>query len=420
MFVESGRVLLANMINDVMIERPPINYLKSMAAVTPRKLWMAQPGDCLVTLAPCSRLFRKYVADMLELDFSEVEILAPPEIRLIHALDVVAELEALDRVIARDYLLPFVLDKPVQEFSQRTGMRILPYVETPNDAVLNTVSTINTKSGFRDIAKGLDLPIAEGGYAENSAALSKQLARFLVRRPAAIVKRNRASNGCGNVVVWAGDTESLEHQVGVFTVGLEELKCGWVYEEFLPFDAVPSMEMIIGDGGVEEFYSCDQRSVNNSWTGMVTPAKTTSILSDMWMAAAEIGRYLHNCGYRGIFDVDCGVMGSKYVVTEANVRRTGGTYLEELARRLLCVESGQAIPWRADAKQGRTDWDFDVAAREIDLAGLNNRGGSGARAVLTADTLAVDGKWRYLVFGDSSNDVAEAESLLCGVLGIDQ
>lgn len=394
-----NRTILANLVNDIMVEAPPPGYARAMAAVTPRKLWQAEPGDCLVLLAPCGAAFRDYVARFVDLD--EVEIVAPKTIRECHALDVVKECGAYDRVAARPTLLPFVLDTRVVEFAARAGLRIDPYTEPPGPDTLAAVYEINTKHGFRRIATSLGLPVAAGGHAATPASLRTRLKSFLAGHPVAIVKAGRSSNGYGNTIVRAEDLDRRLRDLAGPHPG-----AGWVYEAFLPFDAAPSMEMIVGYDGVEPFYSCDQRTVDNAWTGMITPADPahTKLCLD---AAYAIGGWLHGRGYRGVFDVDCGIVGEDYVVTEANVRRTGGTYLEELVRRL-----NRPPFWRADVRRGRTDLDFAGAVRAVDRAGLAES------VILTADTVGVDGTWRYLITDADATAAAEIESALTRLLGL--
>lgn len=410
-----SRTILANTVSSVMADRPSDAYRRAMAVVTPRKLWQARPGDCVVMLAPCSRAFRAYVADVACLDVDRVEIIAPSEIRGVHALEVVANLGVLDQVISRPEIKPFVLDEPVFEFSRRTGIRILPYTRPPESNTLAAISLINTKDGFRRIAAGLGLPVADGGFAARPAELASKITEFLTDHPAAIVKTNRGSNGFGNTVVAIDGDRSVHEQVDDIVPDRPEGGSGWVFEEFLPFAAAPSIEAQVNDDGVIEFYSCDQRTVNNAWTGMVTPAANRPHYEDLRIAATRIGSWLYEQGYRGFFDVDGGVYDNEYVVTEANVRRTGGTYLEELAQLLRPNDS--PVHWRADVRVGNTRLDFETAARKLASAGLCNPKAE-ARAVLTADTVAADGKWRYLVVGADDDSIAEVERGLERILGI--
>ncbi|SDG02192.1 Glutathione synthase/RimK-type ligase, ATP-grasp superfamily [Sinosporangium album] len=411
----TSRAILANIVNDIMVEAPTEAYRRAMAAVTPRKLWQAHPGDCVVMLAPCSAVFRDYVASVIDLDVDRVEIVAPPEVRGAHALEVAADLGALDRVAEREELLPFVLDAPVLEFARRRGVRLLPYGDPPDDAVVAALRLINTKRGFREVAAGLGLPVADGGHAATVAELAERIGGFLGTREAVIIKTNRASNGFGNAVIRRDAERTIEEQVHDAVAGQPLRGCGWVFEEFLPFTATPSMEMLVEDGGVTEFYTCDQRTVNNAWTGMVTPAREGPRHHALVVAAHAVGGWLRERGYRGIYDVDCGVHDGGYVVTEANVRRTGGTYLEELARRLRSGDS--PVRWRADVRHGAAGLDFAGAVAKLGAEGLSDPAAP-ARAVLTADTLDVDGKWRYLVVGCDDDAVADAESRLERILGI--
>ncbi|MFJ5726878.1 preATP grasp domain-containing protein [Streptomyces paradoxus] len=410
-----SRTILANIVSDIMAENPTDAYRRAMAAVTPRKLWQAEPGDCVVMLAPCTPAFREYVESVTGLDTSRVDIVAPDEVRGVHALDVVRDLGAEHLLTARTELKPFVLDGPVLEFARRTGVRVLPYSRLPEDGTVDALRLINTKRGFREIAAGLGLPVADGGYAETADELALNLKEFLSSRAAAIIKTNRSSNGFGNTVIRSDGPKTLQEQLTEALAGQTERDCGWVYEEFLPFEATPSMEMSVDDSGTSYFYSCDQRTVNNAWTGMVTPAEEGPYHPRLLEAARAIGGWLHDHGYRGIFDVDCGVHAGGYVVTEANVRRTGGTYLEELARRMRPGDS--PVHWRADVRPGTSTLDFAGAVAGLAAAGLADPS-AGARALLTADTREVDGKWRYLVVGRDARSVAEAEQQVEQILGI--
>ncbi|MGK5544769.1 hypothetical protein ACSNOH_08560 [Streptomyces sp. URMC 127] len=410
-----SRTILSNLNSDTMADDPTDRYLRAMAVPTARMLWEAEPGDCVVMLAPCPPEFRDYVARTVALDVGAVDIVAPPDTATAHPLDVAAALGATGLLTRRPVLDPFALDRPVLDFARRTGMRLHPYTTHPDDAVLNLVRRVNTKSGIRETAASLGLPVADGGFAATRPELVRRLVAFLADRPAAIVKPDRSSTGFGNTVIEAGARESREARVGEAVAGLPGRGRGWVYEEFLPLTASPSMEMTVEDAGVAPYYSCDQRTVNNAWTGMVTPAAEGPHSAAMLEAATVLGRWLHAHGYRGIFDVDCGTYDGGYVITEANVRTTGGTYLEKLARRLRPGDG--PVHWRADGRFSKDHLGFREAVRRVEAAGL---GGTSAdvRAVLTTDTRAVDGKWRYLVAGRDAGVVAEAERTVEEALGI--
>jgi hypothetical protein len=368
-------------------------------------------------LAPRDSAFEDYVSCVLQFDLATIDIVAPATVAPIHALDVIEDLNAIQRITERASLAPFVLDRRVRAFAAATGMPIIPFATLPSEPTLAAVHRLNTKQGFREIASTLSLPIAEGGYATTIDELVRNVAHFLRHYPAAIIKPNRSSNGCGNAVVWGDAAAPIEQQIRTAISRHPAQTSGWVFEEYLPFESLPSIEMQVHEHSVEEFYTCDQRSVNNSWTGMVTPANPGPMRETLVKAAAKVGDWLRAQGYRGFFDIDCGVVGDQYVATEANVRRTGGTYLEELARRLCWRDKERAtsLHWRADARVGTTRMDLAGAVRAINQAGLNDSAVP-VHAILTANTVHIDGKWRYLLVGSDAATVAEAEQILLRIL----
>lgn len=412
-----SRTILSNLNSDTMVENPTDRYLRAMAVPTPRMLWEAEPGDCVVMLAPCPASFREYVARTLELDVDRVDIVAPPKTALVHPLDMADALGAGDLLTARPVLDPFALDRPVLDFARRTGVRLHAYDALPADHVLDTVRYINTKAGIRETVLSLGLPVADGGFAATRPELVDRVVAFLEDHPAAIVKANRSSTGFGNIVIEAGLRHTRHQRVTAALTDETDRASGWIYEEFLPLTASPSYEMTAEEHGVADYYSCDQRTVDNAWTGMVTPAAEGPSSPAMRKAARTIGEWLHARGYRGVFDVDCGTYAGGYVVTEANVRTTGGTYLEKLARRLRPGEA--PVHWRADGRFGADTGgpDFAEAVRRLDAEGLGDPAGP-VRAVLTTDTRAIDGKWRYLVAGSDADSVAEAEETVERVLEV--
>ncbi|MEV4121656.1 hypothetical protein [Micromonospora sp. NPDC049645] len=411
MTIRPPRTFLANLINDVMIESAPPAYARKMAAVTPRKLWQARPGDCVVTLAPCAPDFREYVERITGVAVGSVDLVAPDRLALGHACDVIRDLGAQGRVASRTTLVPFVADRRAVAFARRTNMRLHPYHVLPGPRTLAAIDLINTKAGFRAVAEELGLPVAAGGHASTEPELVARLEPFVHRHGRAIVKVNRSSNGYGTFVVDAQRLEPVATQVRAAVADQPARACGWVYEQFLPFTAAPSVELTVDVTGPHEFYLCDQRTRDNAWTGMETPPART-VPAPVRAAAAQIGDWLAARGYRGYFDVDAGLVGDTFVVTEANVRRTGGTYLEELARRLM---PDGPTRWRADARRGTTRLDFARAVRALDHAGLADPKAP-ARALLLVDTLELDGLWRYLVIGRSADAVAATEHELTHLL----
>lgn len=409
-----SRLIVANTVSDVMSERPSIGYRMAMSCVTPRKLWLAQPGDTLVLSSPPSDAFRRYVESVRGVDLSAVRVLAPDRTYIGHVLDLVP-MESLRPVAAEvEELLPFALDARSVQLGAELGLRIAHYEGLPDPSIVALVAELNTKHGFREAAVSVGIPVPLGAHFESLAACELGSAKAGLSFPL-ILKKNRSSNGWANAVVREGSrAEWAAARVETHGGEVDDLTGGWLVEEYLSFVATPSMECIVSDTGVEQYYSCGQRSMNNAWTGMETPYD--GVFEELlWEYAMTYGTLLFERGYRGYFDLDCGVVGDDVFATETNVRRTGGTYLLQLARDL----TGGGNPyWRADVGAGRTDISFAEAAALIDSAGIGPSAEAPGGAVLTVDTLEVDGKWRYLVAGEDARGVAELESVVRPLLGM--
>ncbi|GAA0357717.1 hypothetical protein GCM10010319_38710 [Streptomyces blastmyceticus] len=294
-------------------------------------------------------------------------------------------------------------------------MPVLPYSTPPDETALQAVRLLNSKINFRRIVQSLGLPIAAGGQAATAAELVAKLSEFLQNRQSAIVKPDLSGGGWGSTVIHADAAEPVAHQLTRALVGQPERCNGWVFEEFLPFDAVPSVQMLVTDEGPSELFGGDQRVEDLSWAGMVTPAADRPVQERLVKAAFMVGDWLHGYSYRGVFGLDCGLLGDSYVVTEANVRRTGATHVAELARRL--GPPGGFGHWRCDTRRGRLDLSFETAVRRLDRAGLGDHNAP-ARVILTTDAHIQEGVWRYAVLGQDGECVAEAEQQLHELLGI--
>lgn len=231
----AARTVLANLINDVMVAGSTPAYRSAMARVTPRKLWTAQAGDCIVTLAPVPDDFADYVSRTSGLDLGAIDVVAPPWTTDGHALDVVEAEGAWDLLRARPDIAPFVIDSRVRSVARRERLRVVPYQDLPSVETLESVARINTKDGFRSIARSLGLPVADGGVASSVPQLIGEIEQFLCEHDAAIIKPDRGSNGFGNTVLHRADrrivTECLQRALSSAPSG-----SGWVFEEFLPLE----------------------------------------------------------------------------------------------------------------------------------------------------------------------------------------
>ena len=424
------RIIFANLVNDLMVAAPAPRHALSLRAVSPRKIWLAHEGDIVVTPRAIDGSFKRYACSLLGIDPKRVLTLSPPT-ELTEPLANAVRRSGMDRTL-RDLvaerpgieLLAFALDATTLQMAEEIGVPLVGYRRCPDQDLRKTIYRLNTKSGFRAVAQELKLQVVPGFNCEGLDDLTFGIERLLEHHDGVFIKYDRSSNGYGHMAFGkeeisgcdlraylAERTATFSDQPQIFTV-----------EARMSFESTPSAEMIIAEEGPRLLYLCDQRCPNCSFSGMITPPVYLSPESNRQiLCAGEVfARYVYGLGYRGVCDVDGGVTadGTLYV-TETNFRRTGGTYLDALVRRLLHEDYLDTHVWWADSRVGTPGLGFFDGWSALERAGLAFDPNRGIGVILTADSLDVDGKWRYLIIAGTANEAAEIESRIPTALGME-
>jgi hypothetical protein len=421
------RIIFANLVNDLMVAAPSPRHARSLGAVSPRKIWLAHEGDIVVTPCAIDNAFKSYACALLGVDPAQVVTLSPPT-ELTEPLAHAVRRSGMDRTL-RDLvaerpgieLMAFALDATTLQLAEEIGVPLANYRRHPDQDLRKAIYRLNTKSGFRSVAQELGLRVVPGFRCEGLDELACGIEKLLERSSGVFIKYDRSSNGYGHISFrkeeiadrdvheyLADRTAAYPDQPHVFTV-----------EAWMPFERAPSIEMIIDDDGAHLLYLCDQRCPNSSFSGMTTPPVDLSPAEERQLlhAGEVFGHYAHRLGYRGVCDVDGGMTpDGTFYVTETNFRRTGGTYLDVLARRLLGEDYVKSHVWWADSRPGTLGLSFFDGWSALQQAGLAFHPSKGKGVILTADSLAVDGKWRYLILAGSGDEAAEIESCLPQIL----
>jgi hypothetical protein len=417
------QLILANLVNEVMLAVPAEQHSAPLINVSPRKLWLADAGDIVLTPRAASNCFRRYVSSVLGVEQDAViamssppaerfEPLAEAALRLPLRNQLVAEVAARPGI----ELLPFVLDRPTLRLARELDVPVAGYDDLPSDDLVDAISWLNTKSGFRAAARELGLRTVQGVSCHREA-LVQHVESLLRSDGDVIVKLDRSSNGFGHVYV-RRQALNGSGPAALLTSGLAPVahQPPWfTCERLMPFVAVPSVEMVVTREGVKPLYLCDQRCPGGSFSGMTAPLPRLApeVERELLHIGRAFGTYLAELGYRGVFDVDAGLTAAGEVyVTETNLRRTGGTYLDALVRRLVGDDYARTHNWIADGRLGQSATSFEAAVGAVADAGLAFDDARSSGVVLTADTVALDGKWRYLAIGRSEDEVEQVETAL--------
>ncbi|MFD0352152.1 peptide ligase PGM1-related protein [Streptomyces sp. NPDC127110] len=422
---EHPRMFFGNFVNELMVATPTARHAAALVAVSPRKIWLTQPGDVVVLPTAPSEPLWEYAGGLLGFARSEVTSVAAPSEDLITLTDAVRKAGLTDRL--RDLAAatpglrfqPFALDRPAVEMAAELGLPVDGYDGgKPSDTALEAVYRINTKPGFREVAAELGIQVAAGRVAADRDELVTAVRETVTSYGGAVVKPVRGSNGYGVRFLSAEDLPGLEALLDAYLTEVADQPRGWVVEQRLDLVRVVTVEMEVTEEGPQVLHVGEMRTPNGSFSGQVTPLEENSPAVDRLTAdGIALGRHLDALGYRGPFDIDGGITrdGQLYA-TESNLRRTGATYLDLLVRRFLGTEGAARAVWLADSRPGGVTPDFATGLGLVREAGLAFEPGATEGVVLTADTLAFDGKWRYLVMSTSHRRVEELEKHLADVL----
>jgi hypothetical protein len=419
-------VIFGNLVNELMVTVPVPRHSAALVAVSPRKIWLSQPGDIVVIPRPMPSAFRDYACALLGLDPPEVEVVSAPTDALttlseaLHRNDLVDRLRSLAAERPGIRMQAFAQDRPFIAMAAELGLPVEGY--GPGGvpaAALDAGYRINTKPGFRAVAPELGIRVADGLLCENRGDLEAAVRKMLEGKGGAVVKPARGSNGYGVIFLDRVDLPDADARIAEYLPTVAEQPPGWVVEERLDFARVVTVEMAVDAAGPKVLHVGEMRTPNGSFSGQVTPlVASSSAVEELTTAGMALGCYLHQAGYRGPFDIDGGITADDVLyATESNVRRTGCTYLDFLVHRLLGEEQASRAVWLAGSRAG-VEPGFATGLAAVRGAGLAFEAGGSEGVVLTSDTLAFDGKWRYLILAGSHERVEELEASLARVLNL--
>lgn len=222
--------------------------------------------------------------------------------------------------------------------------------EMPIESNLWTASFFDSKAGFRQTAYSLGkaIPSMPEGFICHSQEEIIGWAKYFAKKDSGFVlKTNRGLAGSGMAIIKKEDFEGKNVNNLVKNILKKELY--WkkelvVVEKFIEPDwevcgGAPNVEMKIDGQTIECSYTCGMRiSPKGVFQGLELGLRAVPqlIRRTLFKTGKRFGQFLAECGYQGFFEIDWVYSKSgKVYPLEANLRRTGGTHVFELAQRLL-------------------------------------------------------------------------------------
>ncbi|MEU1598878.1 peptide ligase PGM1-related protein [Streptomyces sp. NPDC005708] len=360
-------VIFANFASEVAVDLREAEVVREWSARASRELWLARPGDILVTPVPLTDSFTHYVGSLLGVPHGSVHVLTVPVTPGTSMADEVRKAGVLpllrDLVLRRPGigLLPLALDASTTSLASDLGIPVVPYApgrDLTASGAVGSAAVLNTKTGFRSDAEriGMRLPRAR---VCTGTELQRTVRDLLDSHPRLVVKPDRSAGGKGLRFVSRGDP---------VTTQVSERSGLWVVEEDVGPGISVSAQLTVEEQGPRTLFAGTMRVREGAFTGYVSPPPGVGhdVLKELQAWGLGLGRRLRASGYLGPFDVDAVLAhdGTLYA-TECNVRRTATTTPYAMVSRLEGQDSGHfAGAWLIDHRHCSTDHgDFEKVRR---------------------------------------------------------
>jgi hypothetical protein len=416
-------IVYANFFSDVAVSLAAHEVLTHWAAQAPRKIWLLQPGDVLVTPVEPSEAFRRYACGLLGVPYRALTVMTAPAVEglsMAEALDHAGLTDTLVHLVAERpgaALLPLVLDASTAVLARRLGVTVAPYgPQGPRRGAVEAVHRLNTKSGFRALADDLGIRVPPGHVCEGRA-LEATATAMLGQYEQIVVKPDRSAGGHG--------LRFLSRSETALTVPRGEPAATWVVEEHLDVVRSVSIQIYVDVSGPRVVFCGQMRVQHGSCTGYVSPLSESggAVAAELEQWGMALGQHLGRLGYLGPCGVDAILAADGHLyATETNVRRTATTTAQFMAARLARAAGLDTPAWLLGRRRTRAAHDFEEAVRLLERAGLSwapNTPGPARGVVLYGDAPSDGRSWRYALLGPTRTTLFELEKALAGVMGFE-
>ncbi|MGI5358766.1 peptide ligase PGM1-related protein [Streptomyces sp. CA-252508] len=413
----------ANFVSDLALGLEAGAVLERWATQAPRKVWLLQAGDVLVSPVPVTQDFLAYALDLLGVPGGDVSVVHAPSRTGTAMADTLRHdglLEMLRGLVADRpgmALLPTALDASSVTLAADLGIAVEPYASAElATAALGVTSRLNTKVGFRHVASELGIRVPRG-RACGRDGLHDAVRAHLSTHGRVVVKPDRSAGGHGMTFVSVGDPWWLH----LDQEGLGGADGAWVVEEWLDVAHSVSIQMQTDQQVVRSVFSGEMRMAGGAFTGYLSPltGAAAGVEAELEQWGRSLGRYLAERGYAGPFSIDA-VVGrdGSLVATESNIRRTATTTPQVMVTRLARAGGlGEAPAWLLGHRSAAVAYDFPAAVDRLNAAGIGWASHKGEGVVLYADAPHDGRSWRYAIIGSRRERLLQLEERLSDVMG---
>lgn len=302
--------------------------------------------------------------------------------------------------------------------------------ESPEAEDAWTVNFFGSKSGIRQlgqqsVAEEPDFIVSEGVISVGIIDAAKIAANKYVKEDGVVLKTNKGHSGAGVLIFREGDLPNEYHACEAAI--LEHLKKDRYWDMFpIVIENLVNVNTAVGggfpnvefkiqkSGKIEFLYYCGLRVTKDGvFQGVeinrdIMTERIGARLIDMGF---YIGEQYAAAGYRGYFDVDLiAAKNGDVIVSESNVRRTGGTYVYQTAVELIGDEfmTETFVLSHNNFALNRRDLDFNQIHTTLQPVLYNNQTKEGV--VIASANLLAQGGLAYIIFGKNKKRAEQIEN----------
>ncbi|MEU7555071.1 peptide ligase PGM1-related protein [Streptomyces sp. NPDC044571] len=419
-------LLYANLVSDLAVDLDERDVLRTWAEQAPREVWMLYPGDVLVSPVPVGEEFLAYACGLTGIPPESVTVVDLPQ--AFGAVDGEARHHGAVARVRRasggrpvGAVLPTALDASAVALADGLGVPLAPYASAAAaGAALEVTRLLNTKAGFRNVARELGMRLPDGRVCRREE-LAGAVRNLLLTHEQVVVKPDRSAGGHGLRFLSAAAGEwNPDDLAPVGGAG-----ASWVVEERIDVACSVSIQLETGPHGPRPVFSGEMRTDEGSFTGYVSPLTPPLAHAgptlEKWGRA--LGGFLAEHGYAGPFSLDAMVSADGSLFAgESNVRRTATTTPQAMVTRLAATAASAATSasaagarepaWATGKVQAPRPYRFDEAVTRLHADGTAYDPASGEGVVLYAGAPPDGRTWRYAVIADGHAALARYEAML--------
>lgn len=302
--------------------------------------------------------------------------------------------------------------------------------ESPSRSQSWTVNYFGSKSGVRQVAQKFESPTAQwmaNGYIstgiEDTAALA---ASYYCQHRGVVIKTNKAHAGMGVEIVHPGQLPDSYEAVYAYFKNLFSQNAYWenfpiIVEHYLELDTEmaggnPNCEFLVTpDGNVRLLYVCGMRvSSKGVFRGIEIHEKSVppDVFKQLLAFGQKLGETYAQAGYRGYFDVDCVYTKNKeLLMTESNIRRTGGTHVYHAALQLAgpqFMKTAYVLSNNTYVLPVTNSWTFAKIKSKLTPILFSAKTGEGV--IIAAANILKQNKLSYIIIGKNKTHALATET----------